>query len=359
MKVLLVANYAGDRQWSMERFCKMLQRGLQEEGVEVEVIRPGVTVGGRNKWLGYLDKYTLFRSKLQQAVKKRDGWLVHILDQGNGVYAGWVPGCMVTCHDLIAIRAAGGEFPGHRPGWSGKALQRQILGGLRKAKAIACVSGATQRDVTRLIGPSEVIANGLEESWQPVDEMRARTQIGKAGLREGGYLLHVGGAQWYKNRAQVVRTFIEVRNGTSYSPRLVLVGPPLDSASRARLKSAGLKRMVHVLTGVSDETLRALYSMAGALVFPSIAEGFGWPILEAQACGCPVMTTNAPAIRETSGGAAIHVEEGNWTRALRDLLAMEETQRAALVAAGMKNARRFSVKRMAREYVEFYRRHAL
>jgi len=116
---------------------------------------------------------------------------------------------------------------------------------------------------------------------------------------------------------------------------------------------------VHVLTGVSDETLRALYSMAGALVFPSIAEGFGWPILEAQACGCPVMTTNAPAIRETSGGAAIHVEEGNWTRALRDLLAMEETQRAALVAAGMKNARRFSVKRMAREYVEFYRRHAL
>jgi len=318
-----------------------------------------VIIGRWNKWLGYVDKFVLFRGKLRRAVKERSGWIVHILDQGNGVCAGWLPGSLVTCHDLLAIRAAHGEFPAHRPWLSGKVFQQRILCGLRKAKAIAAVSEATRKDVTRLIGPSDRIANGLEESWRPLEEAYARTLLEKAGIRKAGYLLHVGGTQWYKNRALMVRTFIELRNGTSHAPPLVIVGPPLDSAMKKRLKDACLTGAVTVLTGISDGTLRALYSMAAALVVPSVAEGFGWPILEAQACGCPVAATNTEPLRTTSGGAAIHVDDGCWTRALRELLAMDEAQRAALVAAGIVNARRFTVQQMAREYIEFYGRHAL
>ena len=177
MKVLLVANYPGDGQRSMDRFCRMLERGLREEGLEVEVIRPRVIIGRWNKWLGYVDKFVLFRGKLRRAVKERSGWIVHILDQGNGVCAGWLPGSLVTCHDLLAIRAAHGEFPAHRPWLSGKVFQQRILCGLRKAKAIAAVSEATRKDVTRLIGPSDRIANGLEESWRPLEEAYARTLL--------------------------------------------------------------------------------------------------------------------------------------------------------------------------------------
>ncbi len=378
MKVLLVANYAGDAQWSMDRFSRMLERGLAAEGVEVEVIRPDVKLGGGNKWLGYVDKFLLFRGALKRAVMERSGWVIHILDQGNGIWAGWIPGCVVTCHDLLAIRAADGEFPpvepdsalklfkrqflqespGYRPGWSGKILQRLILHGLRKAKGLASVSEATRRDAERYIGPSEMIPNGLEDFWQPIDHAEAQALIVKAGVPEGGYLLHVGGSQWYKNRAEVMQTLKLLRESNRAAPRLVMVGPPPGGMMPAVLKEAGLWENVTVLTGVSDETLRALYNMAAALVFPSIAEGFGWPILEAQACGCPVVTTLNPPMRDTGGNGAIFTSGTLMLPAVASALGMDEAQRATLVAAGMENARRFTVKAMARGYIEFYRRHA-
>jgi glycosyltransferase involved in cell wall biosynthesis len=175
---------------------------------------------------------------------------------------------------------------------------------------------------------------------------------------EPGYLLHVGGDPWYKNRGQVLKTFIDIRKTTSRTPALVLVGPPLAPAQVQALRRAGLADEVTVFTDISHESLCALYSMAGALLFPSVAEGFGWPILEAQACGCPVVTTNAEPMRETSGGAAIFADEGGWEAAVTRVLEMNGAERAALVTAGMENARKYSVKRMAREYIEFYRRHA-
>jgi glycosyltransferase involved in cell wall biosynthesis len=345
VKVLLVGNYPADEQWSMERFCKMLEHGLRDEGVEVEVIRPAVIMGGGNKWLGYFDKFILLRRVLERAMKARSGWVVHILDQGNGIYAGWIPGCVVTCHDMLAIRAAGGEFPEHRPGWTGRVFQRLILAGLRKAKAIACVSEATRQDVARLIGTSEVIANGLEDIWRPIDRDDALTQIA-AGVREGGFLLHVGGDQWYKNRAEVIRTFDLLRAADPHPRKLVLVGPPPEIVRDDMI----------VLSGVSDETLCALYNIAAAMVFPSVAEGFGWPILEAQACGCPVVTT--PSMRETGGDGAIYINGPDMLPSVREALEMDKARRTALVAAGMENARKYSARRMAREYVEFYQRHA-
>jgi len=347
MKVLLVGNYEGDRLRSMDRFCGMLLRGLREQGVDVDIIRPAVILGGRNKWLGYFDKFVLFRFALRRAVNARPGCVAHIVDQGNGIYAGWVAGpnrCIVTCHDLLAIRAARGEFPRLRTGWTGRIFQRMILRGLRKAGRVVCVSRATQRDAERLIGKSEVIANGLEDFWKPLEAEPAE------------YLLHVGGGQWYKNRAGVVRVFIELRTNTNHSPKLVMVGPELDGALAAELKKAGLSGEVTVSNGISDEALRALYAGARLLIFPSLEEGFGWPILEAQACGCPVVTTDKEPMRETGGEAAIFAAEGEWAKAVAEVLALEPEQRAALVAAGIENARRYPAARMAREYIEFYRR---
>ena len=364
MKVLLVGNYKGDKQWSMNRFCNMLFRGLQAEGVEVEVIRPAVVLGGRNKWMGYADKFVLFWFTLRRAVKTRPGWVVHIIDQGNGIYAGGIGPmgpmrCAVTCHDLLAIRAASGEFPEHRTPWTGRLFQSLILSGLQKARCMACVSGATQRDAERLIGDAEIIPNGLEDFWRPLDPEEAWKQIDQAGVGAcaAGYLLHVGGSQWYKGRPGAVRVFINVRKQTRLAVKLLMVGPALDGTLRAELKAAGLDGDVVVLTAVSDELLRALYAMARLLIFPSLEEGFGWPILEAQACGCPVVATAKEPMRETGGKAAIFADEGEWANAIADALKMDDAQRAAVVAAGRENARCYTVKRMAREYIDFYRRH--
>lgn len=365
MKALLVGNYQGDRQWSMERFCAILERGLRDEGIEVEVVRPAVKLGrlcgaGRvNKWLGYADKFVFFRAALRRAAGK--DCVVHVVDQGNGIYAGWLSGrCVVTCHDLLAIRAARGEFAEQRVGWSGRVLQSMILRGLRRVKGLVSVSRATRGDVAHLIGESEVIANGIEEFWAPMNAAEAWREIERAGVaslaRQAGFVLHVGGNQWYKNRAGVVSAFIELRKGGD-SPRLLMAGPELDSTLRAQLKEAGLDQEVTVLSDVSDETLRALYSAARVFLFPSIEEGFGWPILEAQACGCPVVTTRKEPMRETGGDAAICPADENWTGAIAEVLGMDESRRAALVAAGIGNAGRYTVKKMARQYIEFYQRH--
>jgi glycosyltransferase involved in cell wall biosynthesis len=235
-----------------------------------------------------------------------------------------------------------------------------ILRGLRRAngiKGIVSVSGATQRDVRRLIGESEMIANGVEDFWQPMEPREAASRIAEAGAPAKEYLLHVGGGQWYKNRAGVVRGFIDLRTQTAHAPNLVLVGPPLDARLAAQLRQAALGKDVIVLHGVTDETLRALYSMARVFIFPSLEEGFGWPILEAQACGCPVVTTSREPMTDTGGEAAIYTNEAEWTKGAIEVLEMDDTRRAALVAAGMENARRYSVKKMAAAYIEFYKRH--
>jgi glycosyltransferase involved in cell wall biosynthesis len=330
MKVLLVGNYEADAQRSMQRFCAMLERGLAEAGHGVEVIRPAPVLGrfwrsGRvagSKWIGYVDKYLLFRFALRRAVRERPGWVVHILDQGNGIWAGWLgSNCVVTCHDLLAIRAARGEFPGQRTGWTGRIFQRLILRGLRKGARIVCVSEATRRDAERLIGPCEVIPNGLEEKWQP------------GGFPDGGHILHVGGDTWYKNRAAVKEVVEELRG--KYPVSLVTVGPGEN---------------------MTDDALRELYATARLLLFPSVEEGFGWPIIEAQACGCPVVTTRKAPMTETGGDAAIYCEPGEWARGAAAVLEMDEAQRRALVAAGIENARRFSVKKMAQAYAAFYKK---
>jgi glycosyltransferase involved in cell wall biosynthesis len=163
-------------------------------------------------------------------------------------------------------------------------------------------------------------------------------------------LLHVGGGQWYKNRAGVLAIYaaLRARLGDN-TPRLVLVGAPLEAAL------AG----VETCSGVGNEALAALYSGAELLLFPSLEEGFGWPIIEAQACGCRVVTTGKAPMTEVGGEAAFYLDDPSDAEAGAALVAqvLEEdaAARRATVEAGLANAARFSTAKMVGEYVAIYR----
>lgn len=366
MKILLIANYEPDRQESMQRFARVLESGLQERGHDVHVVRPaavmGMLVSDRSpmkKWMGYIDKLLIFPRKLCKLAAWAD--IVHICDHSNAVYSTSVAGkpVVVTCHDLLAVRSALGELGENPTGWSGRQYQRLICAGLRKSPVIVCVSESTRNDVVRLIQGRQqtigVVHNGLNYPYFPMSQEDAERHLESLGLVSGvKFLLHVGGNHWYKNRMGVLRIFRELI-GRHDMPdlKLVLAGEPCTAEMNAYNKDHGLVDRIRVVTGIDNEQLRALYSCARGLLFPSLYEGFGWPIIEAHACGCPVFTTNRPPMTEVGGERAIYIDPQNYTSAadrIADALASGE----GAGEAALNNAARFVSGKMLEGYIAEY-----
>jgi len=334
--VILLGNYLPDRQESMQRYAQMLSELLTKAGHQIETVRPEPFFGrlrpsdrGLGKWLGYLDKFILFPARMRSHIRRRKqegAVLVHICDHSNAMYTRWLEDVphLVTCHDLLAIESARGLIPEHRTGWTGRVLQGWILSGLRRAAFVACVSDETRRGLIALAPELEkrstTIENGLPYPFAPVPPDEARRRL--AGLSsESGFnpekdrfVLHVGGNQWYKNRPGVIRIFSRLcapRPDLSQGLKLVMAGKAPDEELLRVVEEEKLAGKV-VFTGtLTDEPLAALYSLAEALIFPSLREGFGWPIIEAQACGCPVVTSNRPPMAHVAGPAALLADANN------------------------------------------------
>lgn len=135
---------------------------------------------------------------------------------------------------------------------------------------------------------------------------------------------------------------------------LVMAGKPWTAQMRAMCAELALDGRVDERIDVSNEQLRALYSRAEALLFPSLAEGFGWPIAEAQACGCPVVTTGRAPMTEVGGEAAIYIDPDD-PRAAAIAIAEGLTRRGARVDAGLRNVQRFTSERLVAGYLDAYR----
>lgn len=366
MKILLIGNYVHNRQQSMERFAELMRDLLRKAGHEVRLLRPASFFGdlkpgetGLGKWLGYIDRFVLFRPRLRRETAWAD--VVHICDQANAVYVPVLRGKphMVTCHDLLAVRSALGEIPSNPTGWSGRIFQRWILSGLRQAQHVVCDSAQTQAELLRVAAlpaaRSRVVPIALNYPYSPMPPDEARARFRGLGVTEcWPYFLHVGGGQWYKNRPGVVRIFQLLATLPAFERHhLVMAGKPWPPELRELAQRSGLAGRMHEWPEVSNEDLRALYSMAEALLFASLAEGFGWPIAEAQACGCPVVTSDRPPMTEVGGAGAVYIDPEDEAAAARTI-AEALTRRDALVQAGLHNARRFSQAEMAAGYLDAY-----
>jgi glycosyltransferase involved in cell wall biosynthesis len=382
MRILLVANYEPDAQQSMQRYADWLEHALVARGHTIQLARPTpffsrVPFGkfrSIQKYLGYLDKFLLFPPKLRIMALSYD--LVHILDHSNSMYLsaiGTRPG-LITCHDLLAVRAGLGEFPEAKTGWSGRILQRWILKGLVHARNVVCVSEKTASDLIQLTNNSakassnknvRVIFNAL--NW-PFQHSTIKPQFEGAdlntrtALQKGApYLLHVGGNQWYKNRFGVIKIYAELRKYETFqNVRLIMAGKSWTRAMREFVAAKNLGDWVIELGAMSSEELQSLYSHALALLFPSLEEGFGWPIVEAQACGCPVITTARAPMNEVAGAgdhfaetAAILIEPGDPAAAAA-LIDAGLKNRKALIIAGEKNVLRFNQAAIVCAYRDFY-----
>jgi glycosyltransferase involved in cell wall biosynthesis len=374
MRILLIANYLPDAQQSMQRLAAALGAGFVGAGHEVRTLRPSVRAGklawneSASKWLGYIDKFVLFPRVFREALEWAQ--IVHICDHSNSSYVQYLRGKphVVTCHDLLAVRSAQGEIPHQTTRWSGRRLQSMILAGLIRARGIVCVSDATREDVLRIVpgagtkGPEVTrIYNGLNYPYAPMDPEEADKRLRRLGLTPGQpFLLHVGGNQWYKNRLGALDIFARLRKSADARDlRLVMVGKPFTERMRQFVRSHEIERGLVELLDVTGEDLRALYSSAELMLFPSLAEGFGWPIIEAQACGCPVITSNFAPMTEIGGDAAIYIDPADPESAATEIARALKSATGSRVArreASLRNAARFSTASMIYSYLCLYRR---
>jgi glycosyltransferase involved in cell wall biosynthesis len=367
--VLLIGNYSADHQHSMERFSALLRQGLCAAGVEAEMITPQpffgnlLRSGGLAKWLGYIDKYILFPFQLRKRLS-RPNTLVHICDHSNAVYvkcARSVP-VVVTCHDLLAVRGGLGEQTDCPASITGRLLQRWILRGLGRANAVACVSRATARDAERLIASQNsrakinVVPLALNFDYRKIPIEAARAGLAKVQQFDVDlpFVLHVGSNLRRKNRDGVLRIFARCKD--KWNGQLVFAGQRLDNELTAIAKRLDIVDRIVQIENPDGELLRALYNCATALLFPSRFEGFGWPIMEAQACGCPVICSNSGPMPEAAGDAGLYHDVDDETGFAIDLLRMADSvERAKWTEKSLHSAERFSIEEMISRYIDIYR----
>lgn len=352
----------------MAGYRKLAESGLRERGYRVKTLTAPRVLGrlvhpsNRGaKWLGYLDQLLIFPPLLllRQAFWPA-GTRVLVLDQALGPWVPWIRhrDPLIVCHDLLALRASRGEFTQQRVGRSGQLYQQLIRWGFRHGRRFAAVSAASAKDLKRELKPSQavitVLHNPLPPGFQPMPEPKARQRLQQlaGSLERAPYILHVGG-YWYKNREGVCAVFAALHQQRP-ELKLVLVGHLEDAAQAVLRAHPELHGSVVHLAGVEPEDLRALYSAAAALLFPSWLEGFGWPVLEALACGCPVITTDRDPMREVGGNAAVYVPacpsqreaRDQWVEATADttlqLLARSREQQEHWRNRGLAQAARFN-----------------
>ncbi|OLE75255.1 MAG: glycosyl transferase group 1, partial [Bacteroidetes bacterium 13_1_20CM_4_60_6] len=334
--VLLIGNYALDRQQSMQRFANMMLHGLTAAGITAEIASPAAVLGKLldtenffGKWLAYIDKFILFPRKLRARIAERPA-LVHICDHSNAMYAADTANTptVVTCHDLIAVRQALGEELHCPVSFTGRLLQRWILRSLRHADAVVCVSTATLEDAERLVAGNgaspklEAINNGLNYPYRKLPKSEALARLENIGGLPAPFVLHVGSNLPRKNRDGVIRIFARTKD--NWNGRVIFAGDALTAEQSLLAQRLGIRDRIIQIENATNEQLEALYSLATALLYPSLSEGFGWPIIEAQACGCPVICTNRPPMSDTAGDAALLHEATDEAGFAGDLLRLNE-----------------------------------
>ena len=303
MRVLLIGNYEFDGSMSMKIWGETLHRELLQRGVDVELIAPTPVLGrlrpssnGIGKWLGYIDRFILFPRDLRAAAARAD--VVHICDHGGAMYAFRLKGkpVLVTCHDMLAVRGALGEVPEMRASLFGRLLQLWIRRGVGHANRVACVSRFTYDDVSRILQSEEnlcVVLNGPELSLSAASGRRGRPAPRR--FRADQSALHP--SCWLQPPAQEPRWRIEsICKGYGYSAlQLVFAGEALSQSLVQLARDLKIYDRVVQVVLPDVKIIEALYNRAVALLFPSRYEGFGWPSIEAQACGCPVIASDIPS----------------------------------------------------------------
>jgi glycosyltransferase involved in cell wall biosynthesis len=261
---------------------------------------------------------------------------------------------VVTIHDLSFIRLPHLFRPANR-------LYLTVMTRLsaRRARRLIAVSAHTAAESAELLGVSveriDVVYHGVDPTFRPLPKNEVEAFRRQHGLPER-FVLCVGTLEPRKNHTRLVEAFARIYDGRS---KLVLVGGKgwHYDALFAKVEALGLNESVIFPGYVMNEELPLWYNAATIFAYPSLYEGFGMPVLEAQACGAPVLTSNAPPLPEAAGDAALMADPCDVEALAANLnrLLTDESSRSELRERGLAHARQFTWARTACETARVYR----
>ncbi len=290
--------------------------------------------------------------------KVRD--IVHLPNHHLGRYGNFlkVP-YIITVHDLIRyFDLEGQEAFIHHPNHRDRYYFNLDYKGIKKAAGIIAVSQATKNDLIYYLGIADerisVVYEGIDHRlFQPVPHR----------IYNHPYILFVGSEQPRKNFTGLLKAFSQLKGEPRFKElKLVKVGMAGGQETDFRSQTMGVVEGLNLIGEViftdfvPEADLPAYYSGAEVLVLPSLYEGFGFPVLEAMACGCPVVTSNISSLPEVVGEAGIMVNPYNinsLAQAMKQVLTNDKL-RNKMVRRGLEQAKKFSWEKAAKETMEVY-----
>ncbi len=265
---------------------------------------------------------------------------------------------VVTIHDIIHVL-----YPQFLPSRAALLYARvMIRRALKRADRIITVSYNSKRDLVDYFGITpasiEVVYNGVASDFRADIPRAERERVaGKYGLPRP-YLLFLGGEKPHKNVRNVLRAYAEARRARALPHALVLAGPMPKNRSRVEALIAALDIESRVFRPgiVPEEDLPGLFAGADAFLYPTLYEGFGLPVVEAMACGVPVLTSSTSALQEIAGGYAQLVDPMDVDAIARGIadLATDPRRRARYSELGKRRAGEFSWDRAAEHTLRVY-----
>ncbi|MFN8487283.1 MAG: glycosyltransferase family 1 protein [Caldilineaceae bacterium] len=259
-----------------------------------------------------------------------------------------LPPSVVTLHDLGYH-----YFPEAHTRFQRWYLEASTRWSAHAATRLIAVSQATAKDLTRFYHTPVNKIQVVYEAYEPCPAASSSEHPTIFQQSQRPYALYVGTIQPRKNLARLIQAYAQLHEANSLAWDLVLAGGTgwLSRALVEQVKAHGLENRIHFTGYVADAALPALYRNARFFCFPSLFEGFGLPILEAQSYGAPVMTANNSSLPEIAGDAALLVDPTD-VDAIADAmlrLSQDEALRQRLIAAGYQNVKRFSWVKAAQE----------
>lgn len=364
-RVLLLRDVPEQGLRSMERLADEIERGFAgRDGIDLRAMTLHESARAKRLGFGTMDSYATRFLRYPIAAMRQRADIYHIADHGYGHLAALLPKQRVvaSCHDLMLLRGEEGDagFRGRR---STVLRFRWSTSFLRKVARVIVPTEVTKRDVVRLIGVKpdriDVAPYGVSGAFRPFEDERRAALKREAGRGAAYVALHVSTGSPYKNVEGVLRTIAAMR-ASGIDVTLLRAGKPLTPSQASLARDLGIAGAIVDCGHVPEARLVELYNAADVLLFPSHHEGYGWPPLEAMACGTPVVTSNCETLLEVTDGAALHADASDAdalaAQAARVLRSGDLADR--LRWTGMEHASRFTWARTIDAFAASYERAA-